>query len=316
MKRKISIVVPLYNEQENVEKLVSEISHISTLCSNFNFEIVAVNDGSSDETLSVLASTHIEKISLKVIDLSRNFGKEAALSAGIFHADGDAVIPLDADMQDPPSLIPEMIALWERGYEVVVAKRSDRSEDTYIKRTTAEIFYKFINKLSETEIPKNVGDFRLMDKKVVEVLKSLPESRRFMKGIFAWVGFNTVVIEYTRVKRHAGKTKFSWIKLIGLSIEAVTSFSIVPLRVWSLIGLVTSIGAFSYGGFIFFKALVYGRDVPGYASLACIMLFSSGVQMIGLGIMGEYLGRTYFESKRRPPFIVRSLEQRDPTNAQ
>lgn len=302
----ISIVIPFYNEEENIEATLAEISrHIDT--NNYLWEIVAINDGSSDSTLERLNRSVPEKFELVIVDLSRNFGKEAALSAGIEQARGNAIIPLDADLQDPPEVISQMLERWEEGYDVVLAKRVDRSSDGLLKRTTAGAFYSVINKLSDVKIPNNVGDFRLMDRKVIDVLKALPEHRRFMKGLFAWAGFRTTSVDYTRPERTLGSTKFSGWKLWNLALEGITSFSIVPLKIWTYIGFIVALCSFIYGGVIVVRTLVSGIEVPGYASLASILLFMSGLQMIGMGILGEYVGRSYLESKRRPAFIIRSV---------
>lgn len=305
-KRLISLVIPFYNEEDNVEATLSEISrHIDA--QNYLWEVVAINDGSSDSTLERLNESTSNNFELVIVDLSRNFGKEAALSAGIEQARGDAVIPLDADLQDPPVLIPQLLDKWESGFDVVLAKRADRDSDSWLKRVSAGAFYTVINRLSDVEIPHNVGDFRLMDRRVVDALKSLPEHRRFMKGLFAWAGFRTTSVDYTRPVRSLGNTKFSGWKLWNLALEGITSFSIVPLRVWTYIGFMVALCSFVYGGVIVVRTLVFGIDVPGYASLVSILLFMSGLQMTGMGILGEYVGRTYLESKRRPAFLIRSV---------
>ncbi|MEP9318843.1 glycosyltransferase family 2 protein [Pseudomonas sp. LABIM340] len=308
-KRKISLVIPFYNEEEGIRNTFHEIEkHIGD--SRYEWEIIAINDGSSDKTLEVLGDIAPSGYTISVVDLSRNFGKEAALSAGLCQATGDAIIPLDADLQDPPSLISDMIQKWEEGYDVVLAKRLDRTSDSVLKRYTAAAFYSVINKMSEVAIPENVGDFRLMDRRVVNVITSLPETRRFMKGLFAWAGFRTTTVEYVRPARAAGDTKFSGWKLWNLALEGVTSFSTIPLKIWSYIGFLVAIGAFGYGALIVIRTLIFGIDIPGYASLISILLFVSGLQMVGLGILGEYVGRIYMESKNRPPFIVRSVKSR------
>lgn len=308
-KKLVSIIIPFYNEEDNVVATLEEIGR----CVNhdlYDWEVIAVNDGSSDATLAVLEASRPNNVSLVIVDLSRNFGKEAALSAGLEQARGAAVIPLDADLQDPPELLAEMLALWENGYDVVLAKRIDRSSDGALKRVTARAFYKVINRLSDVEIPNDVGDFRLMDRRVVNVLRSLPETRRFMKGLFAWAGFRTTTVNYTRPERTLGTTKFSGWKLWNLALEGITSFSIAPLKIWTYVGFGVALLSFLYGGFIVVKTMIFGADVPGYASLASMMLFMSGLQMMGLGVLGEYVGRTYLESKNRPPYIIRSVRTR------
>jgi glycosyltransferase involved in cell wall biosynthesis len=276
-----------------------------------SFEFVCVNDGSGDATLDVLLSFARRDSRIKILDLSRNFGKEAALTAAIDHASGDAVIPIDADLQDPPELIPEMVAKWREGYEVVAAKRVDRSSDSFIKRFTAQLFYRFHNKISRPTIPENVGDFRLMDRRVVDALKTLHEYHRFMKGLFAWVGFKTCTLEYTRHSRTAGKSKFNGWRLWKFALEGITSFSTLPLTIWLYLGSLISLCAFCYGTFIFLRTLIFGVELPGYASSICLILLFGGLQLLGIGILGEYIGRTYIESKQRPVYIVRSTFQKN-----
>lgn len=271
------------------------------------FEIICVNDGSRDATLERLLDYRRDDGRIRVVDLSRNFGKEAALTCGIDHARGQAVIPIDADLQDPPELIVDMVKLWRRGYDVVLAQRVDRKSDHPFKRWTAEWFYRMHNALSDLPIPPNVGDFRLMDRRAVEALKLLPERHRFMKGLFAWVGFRQTVIPYVREPRQGGYSKFSPWRLWNFALEGITSFSTVPLRVWSYVGLLVALLAFAFGAIIVGRVLLLGRDLPGYASLITVMLFLGGIQLIGLGILGEYLGRIYSEAKHRPIYIEREL---------
>jgi glycosyltransferase involved in cell wall biosynthesis len=227
------------------------------------------------------------------------------LSAGIYEANGDCVIPIDADLQDPPTMITQMLAEWQRGAEVVLAKRTDRSSDSFAKRTSALLFYRIHNALSSLKIPENVGDFRLMDRIVVDALKQLPERQRFMKGLFAWLGFRTVTIEYAREVRVTGKSKFSGWTLWNFAIEGVTSFSLVPLKVWTYIGAMGSLFALCYASFITIRTIIFGIDVPGYASLLVVMLFFGSLQLMSLGVIGEYIGRIYFESKQRPLYLIR-----------
>lgn len=299
----ISIVCPFYNEEDMVDLFMDEIFLVLNATGR-SFEIVCVNDGSSDNTLEKLIKAKKMRKNIRIINLSRNFGKEAALTAGLDYAKGEAIIPIDADLQDPPELIKEFIAYWDKGYDVVLAKRTDRSSDNIDKRITAKLFYKIHNKISHTKIPENAGDYRLITGKVVKAIQELPENQRFMKGIFAWVGFKTVVVEYKRNKRKAGKTSFNYWKLWNFAIDGITSFSTVPLRIWLYLGTFISMAAFFYGSFIILRTLIYGVDVPGYASLLTAILFLGGVQMIGIGVIGEYIGRMYMESKRRPAYII------------
>ena len=303
----ISIVTPFFNEGVGVLHFYQTLTHSLDNLPDFDFEIICIDDGSKDETLSHLIDSSKKDPRIIVLELSRNFGKEAAMSAGIDEAKGACVIPIDADLQDPPSLISIMLKEWQKGAEVVLAKRIDRSTDSFMKRKTAEIFYRLHNALSSLKIPENVGDFRLMDRVVVDALKKLPERQRFMKGLFAWVGFNTVTIEYIREARFAGSSKFSSWKLWNFAIEGVTSFSLVPLKVWTYIGFLGSLFATSYATFIIIRTWIFGIDLPGYASLLVVMLFFGSLQLMSLGIIGEYIGRIYFESKQRPLYIIKKL---------
>ena len=302
----LSLVVPMYNEEKGIEAFFGRVIPILDSVTN-SYEIVCVNDGSSDRTLDLLLQARERNPRIKALDLSRNFGKEAALSAGLDYARGNAVIPIDADLQDPPEVIPEFVAAWRDGYEVVLGRRADRSSDSLAKRLTAALYYNVHNLVSEVPVPENVGDFRLMDRKVVEAIKLLPERRRFMKGLFAWLGFKAKTIVYRRDIRSAGKSKFSGWRLWNLAIEGITSFSTVPLRIWTYLGLVIASLAFVYGLFIIIQTLIYGISVPGYASLITIVLFLGGIQLLGLGVIGEYLGRVYTESKQRPIYVVRKV---------
>ena len=299
----ISIIAPCYNEEETIEPFLRRIEEILAQI-NESYQKVFKNDGSKDNTLNVLLNAKRNFKNIRIINFSRNFGKEAALTAGLDKARGEAVIPIDVDLQDPPELIKELVAKWREGYEVVLAKRADRTSDSFAKRVSADLFYKLNGKISNVDIPNNVGDFRLMSKRVVEALKQLPENQRFMKGLFAWVGFKTTVIEYVREKREAGQSSFNGWKLWNFALDGITSFSTLPLRIWLYIGALVSFLSFLYGSFIILKTLIFGVDLPGYASLAVIMLFLGGIQLIGIGILGEYIGRIYSESKRRPSYII------------
>ena len=302
----ISIVVPFFNEGGAIDHFYSGMSPILSINIGCNFEVICVDDGSTDSTLSELIELTKKDTRFHILEFSRNFGKEAALSAGIDFANGDAVIPIDADLQDPPELIIKMVQLWKDGAEVVLAKRVDRSTDSFMKRKTASLFYKLHNKLSTSmRIPENVGDFRLMDRVVVDALKQLPERQRFMKGLFAWVGFKSVTVEYSRSSRSAGETKFSGWRLWNFALEGITSFSLVPLKIWTYFGLFGAFLAFLYASFIIVRTLIFGIVLPGYASLLVVVLFFGSLQLISIGILGEYIGRIYFETKNRPLYIVR-----------
>lgn len=306
MQRSVSLACPFYNEGGSVPLFFARVVPVLESL-GLPFEIVCVNDGSSDTTLEELLRAQTADSRIVVVDLSRNFGKEAALTAAIDHARGDAVIPIDADLQDPPELIPELVSKWREGYEVVVARRVNRDSDGLFKRLTAGWFYRLHNSIAEIDVPANVGDFRLMDRRVVENLKTLPERRRYMKGLFAWVGFRTAMVEYARDYRAAGTTKFSGWRLWNLALEGITSFSTVPLRLWTYIGCAVALLSFLYGSFIVLRTLILGIDVPGYASLLSVVLFLGGIQLIGIGVLGEYIGRIYSETKQRPVYVVRDV---------
>jgi glycosyltransferase involved in cell wall biosynthesis len=301
----VSLVVPMYNEAPALDALFARLMHVlEPLQARYRFEVVCVNDGSRDATLEALIRKSRELPVLRVVDLSRNFGKESALSAGIGEARGAAVIPLDADLQDPPELIVQMLEKWEAGAEVVLAHRVNRDTDGFLGGSPRSISTGCTTRW--THHPENVGDFRLMDRRVVDVLLSLPESRRFMKGLFAWVGFRTESVGYERRERSAGSTKFSGWKLWNLALEGITSFSTVPLRAWTYFGGAVALLALVYGLLLVTRTLLFGADLPGYASLMTAVLFLGGVQLIGIGVLGEYVGRIYVESKRRPAFVVRA----------
>lgn len=309
----LSLVVPFYNEGEALHAFFGRVVPILESIVGTRFEIVCVNDGSADDTLVKLVAVARRDARVRVIDLTRNFGKEAALTAGIDEAMGDAVIPIDADLQDPPELIPTLVQRWRQGAEVVLAQRASRTTDSFLKRATAAAYYRVHNCLSDLKIPENVGDFRLMDRSVVNALKQLPERHRFMKGLFAWVGFNTVIVQYERERRSAGESKFSGWRLWNLALEGITSFSSVPLRSWTYLGTFIAMLAFFYGMYIVIRTLALGVDVPGYASVLSLLLFFGGVQLIGLGVVGEYIGRIYDESKGRPIYLVkRRYQERRP----
>nr|WP_295739912.1 glycosyltransferase family 2 protein [uncultured Acidocella sp.] len=301
----ISLVVPCYNESEAIAPFAATIIPLLEAIPETQWEIICVDDGSKDDTLAQLIALSQRDPRFKLLELSRNFGKEAAMTAGLDAARGDAVIPFDADMQDPPELIPEMLAAWREGAEMVLARRVDRSTDSAMKRQTALAFYKLHNALSHTKIPENVGDFRLMDRVVVEALKTLPERQRFMKGLFAWVGFRTVTIDYVRRPRSAGQSKFSGFKLWNFALEGFTSFSTAPLKIWTYLGIAGALLALLYGVLILLRTLLLGNPVPGYASLFVAVTFFGSVQLISIGLLGEYIGRIYMEAKQRPTYIVR-----------
>jgi glycosyltransferase involved in cell wall biosynthesis len=303
----VSIVVPCFNEADGIDQFRTTLLPVLEAIPDINWEIICVDDGSTDATLPALIAIAADDGRFKVVELSRNFGKEAAMTAGLDAAKGDAVVPIDADLQDPPELIGQMIAAWRAGAEVVLARRSDRSSDGMMKRKTASWFYALHNRMSKTQIPENVGDFRLLDRVVVEALKTLPERQRFMKGLFAWVGFRTVTIDYARAPRAAGATKFSGLALWNFALEGLTSFSTAPLKIWTYIGAGGALLTFLYILFIVIYTIVHGTGVPGYASLLVVVLFLGSLQLMSIGLLGEYIGRIYLETKQRPTYIVRQI---------
>lgn len=304
---KLSLVVPVYNEEEAVNVFIDKVTVLLKTRPNIKPEFIFINDGSTDNTLECLLKFNNKGLPIRIIDFSRNFGKEAALSAGLKTARGEVIIPIDVDLQDPPELIFTMLEEWQKGYEVVLAKRIDRHLDSWGKRVSSNCFYRFYNRIADQKIPENVGDFRLMDRSVVNALNQLPESIRFMKGLFAWVGFRTTTIEYIRPERVIGKTKFSGWKLWNFALEGVTSFSTEPLRIWTYVGVFVSTLSFLFAIMVFFRVFIYGIDVPGYASIIVAVTFLGGLQLIGIGIIGEYLGRAYIESKQRPVYLIRNI---------
>ncbi|MBO1580232.1 glycosyltransferase family 2 protein [Bacillus sp. XF8] len=302
--KKITILVPAYNEQEVLDQLYNRLNKVMNSIPNYEFEILFVNDGSRDNTVQIIKSLRAFDERISYVDLSRNFGKETAMIAGLDYAQGDAVIILDADLQDPPELIPEMIKYWEEGYDDVFARRRSRSGETWFKKWTANTFYKILQKTTKIQIQKNTGDFRLLDRRCVEALKQLRETQRYTKGMFSWIGYQKKEILFDRDPRAAGETKWNYLKLFDLAIEGITSFTTAPLRISAFFGCVISVFAFIYMIWIITKTLVFGESVQGYPSLMTAILFLGGIQLISLGIIGEYLGRIFNETKKRPLYFV------------
>jgi len=303
--KRLSLVVPMHDEAQVLGQFFERIE-AATAGLGVAVEIICVDDGSRDETLSGLVQKAARDARVKVIALARNFGKEAALTAGIEAASGDMVVPIDADLQDPPELIADFLTRWEEGYDVVYGARADRSSDTAMKRTTARLFYRIFNGVADLEIPVSAGDFRLMDREVVEALKRLPERNRFMKGLFAWVGFRQIGVPYVRPERAAGTSTMGYLRLWRFAIDGITSFSTAPLRVWSVIGFVAALVAVVAAVALIVRVLIVGREVPGYASLMVVVLFGFAIQMMAFGVLGEYVGRLYQEAKGRPIYVVRA----------
>ena len=305
MTQLLTLAVPFYNEAATIQAFADAILPVLDSVPDTQWEIVCVDDGSSDGTLLKLVALAQVDPRFRVLEFSRNFGKEAALTAAIDAAKGAAVVPIDADLQDPPELIAQMVQAWRNGAEVVLARRSDRSSDGMMKRQTAAWFYKLHNRLSKTKIPENVGDFRLMDRIVVDALKQLPERQRFMKGLFAWVGFRTVTIDYARAPRTAGETKFSGFALWNFALEGLTGFSTAPLKIWTYLGALCALGTLLYAIYLITVTVLFGNKVPGYTSLFVAITFFGSVQLISVGLLGEYIGRIYVETKQRPAYLIR-----------
>ena len=299
----LSVVVPMYNEADSCGVFFSAIVPVLEACVG-SYEIICVDDGSADATLEALRRHRAANPAIKIVGLSRNFGKEAAMTAGIDLARGRAVVPIDADLQDPPELLKQMVAAWKGGAQVVLARRSDRKTDGPVKRLTSNLFYVIFGRMARPAIPKDVGDFRLMDRIVVDALKRLPERSRFMKGLFAWVGYRQITLDYVRAPRAAGKTKFNYWKLWNFALDGLVSFSTMPLKVWSYFGIIVSLLAGFYMSFLIIRTILTGVDTPGYASLMTVILFFNGLILISLGALGEYIGRIFTEVKQRPIYLL------------
>lgn len=304
----LSIIVPVKDEEDAIAPFVARVGAVLDALDDpaaKAWEILFVDDGSSDATLAAIIIANQADSRIRAISFSRNFGKEPALSAGLDFARGAAVIPIDVDLQDPPEVIGDMIKAWRAGHEVVYGVRRNRASDSLPKRLTADLYYRAHNRLSHDKIPEHAGDFRLLDRKVVDVIKAMPERNRFMKGLFAWSGFKQTAVEYNRVERNVGTTKFRYWKLWTLALDGITSASTAPLRIWSYIGVIVALLSFLYALYIIIVTIITGIDAPGYASLMTAVLFFGGLQLISLGVLGEYVGRILVETKQRPIYIVR-----------
>ncbi|CAH7013609.1 Polymyxin resistance protein ArnC, glycosyl transferase [Vibrio chagasii] len=302
----LSIIVPFYNEQEVLEEFHSRLAKVLDSLP-ITSEIVYVDDGSKDNSLDVVSSFTSINSSISVIGLSRNFGKESAMSAGLEHCRGQAVILLDADLQDPPELIPQMIAKWREGYDVVNMQRRQRDGETWFKKFSAASFYKVMNAAAKIDVPENVGDFRLLSREVVDHINQLPERNRYMKGIYSWPGFRQATIQFNRDARFCGETKWNYLKLIGLAMDGITSFSIRPLRIATAVGGLVALSAFIYGMVIVFKTMMFGEPITGYPSMMVVQLALGGIQLLSIGLMGEYIGRIFIETKNRPLYLIQSV---------
>ncbi|WP_019228903.1 glycosyltransferase family 2 protein [Sedimentibacter sp. B4] len=302
--KKISLLIPVYNEEETLYSLFNEVSIVIKNLLTYDFEILFVDDGSADKSLSIIKELHRKDSRVNYISFSRNFGKETAMIAGFDYVSGDAVIVMDADLQDPPNLIPDMIKYWEEGYDDVYAKRRTREGETWLKRYTSHAFYKILQKLTQIPIQEDTGDFRLLDRSAIESLKMMREKQRYTKGMFSWIGFSKKEILFDRRPRQAGSTKWNYMKLFNLALEGVTSFTTFPLRIASIIGIIVSIFSIIYMLIILIKSLIWKDPVQGYPSMMVTILFLGGVQLVSLGIIGEYVGRIFNETKHRPLYII------------
>jgi glycosyltransferase involved in cell wall biosynthesis len=302
----LSIIIPAYNEEEVLGEFYRRIIDVLSKI-DLPYELVFVNDGSKDRTLHLLEGLSQQDEHVVIIDLSRNFGKEIAVSAGIDFCRGDAVVIIDADLQDPPELIPELIEKWRLGYDNVYAQRISREGESKLKKLTAYLFYRSIRGMTHIDIPADTGDFRLLSRRAIDALKQLPERNRFMKGLYAWIGYSAIAVEYHRDSRYAGKTKWNYWKLWNFALEGITSFTEVPLKLASYVGGLMAFSAFCYGTYIIIKTVILGNDVPGYPSLIVTILFLGGIQLIFIGVLGEYLGRAFAEIKQRPLYFVNKI---------
>jgi glycosyltransferase involved in cell wall biosynthesis len=313
-KKTISILVPAYNESESLHYLYKRLCSLSEKLDNYNFEFFFVNDGSHDNTLEIIKKYAKDDARIAYINLSRNFGKEIAMIAGIDHVSGDALVIMDADLQDPPELIPKMVRYWEDGYDDVYAKRRSRAGETFIKKKTSELFYKILQKSTNITIQTDTGDFRLLDKRCILALRQFRESERYTKGMFSWIGYKKKEVLYDRDPRIAGKTKWNYAKLINLAIDGITSFTTAPLRISTIIGSVISFLAFIYLLFLVFRTIFFGSNLAGYPSMMAVILFLGGFQLLSIGIIGEYIGRIFNETKNRPLYFMEELHESKRTN--
>ncbi len=303
--KKITLLIPAYNEELSLPSLYKELVGLMDNQPNYEWEVLFVNDGSKDKTLECIKELRVSDKRINYVDLSRNFGKERAMLAGFDYATGDATVIMDADLQDPPSLIPEMIKYWEEGYDDVYALRKDRGKESWLRKKLSLAFYDILQRSTRIEVLPNVGDFRLLDRSCIEALKKLRESERYTKGMFCWIGFRKKEIKFDRGNRTAGNSSWNFFSLFGLAIEGITSFTTVPLRFATIMGVIVSLTSFIYIMYIVLKVFLWGEPVQGYPSMMCVILFLGGVQLLSLGIIGEYLSRVFSESKNRPTYIAR-----------
>lgn len=310
MKKLVSILVPCFNEEASLPRLYDEVKKIMDLLTNYEWELFFVNDGSIDHTLSVISDIYVKDPRISYLDLARNFGKEKAMLAGFDYIKGDCAIILDADLQDPPSLIPDMLSYWEEGYHDVYAKRNNRGKESWLRNKLSLLFYYILDKSTRYEVLKNVGDFRLLDRKCIDALKQLRENERYTKGLFCWIGFKKKEIIFDRGDRVAGQSNWGYKALFNLAVEGITSFTTAPLRIATLIGLLVAVWALCYMAWIILKVLVWGDPVAGYPTIMTVMLFLGAIQLIAIGILGEYVARIFNETKNRPTYIINEYKER------
>lgn len=308
-RKKISLLIPAYNEQEVLRHLYERLNKLAGQTPDYDFEFLFVNDGSRDKTLDIIKGYAENDHRIAYVNLSRNFGKETAMLAGIDHVTGDATVIIDADLQDPPELIPQMIALWEEGYDDVYAKRRSRAGESWFKKVTSETFYKLLQKSTSIPIQRDTGDFRLLSRRCIEALRQFRESQRYTKGMFSWIGYKKKEIIYDRDARAAGVTKWNYFKLVNFAIDGITSFTTAPLRISSVLGILISFASFIYILFLVIRTTFYGSDLAGYPSMMAVILFLGGIQLLSLGVIGEYIGRIFNETKSRPLYFIEEYHQ-------
>lgn len=310
MKKLVSILVPCFNEEASLPRLYDEVKKIMDLLTNYEWELFFVNDGSSDHTLSIISDIYAKDPRISYLDLARNFGKEKAMLAGFDYIKGDCTIILDADLQDPPSLIPDMLSYWEEGYHDVYAKRNNRGKESWLRNKLSLLFYYILDKSTRYEVLQNVGDFRLLDRKCIEALKQLRENERYTKGLFCWIGFKKKEIIFDRGDRVAGQSNWGYKALFNLAVEGITSFTTAPLRIATLIGILVAVWALCYMAWIILKVLVWGDPVAGYPTIMTVMLFLGAIQLIAIGILGEYVARIFNETKNRPTYLINEYKEK------
>ena len=308
-RKKISLLIPAYNEQEVLRHLYERLNKLAGQTPHYDFEFLFVNDGSRDKTLEIIKGFAEADHRIAYVNLSRNFGKETAMLAGLDHVTGDATVIIDADLQDPPELIPQMITFWEEGYDDIYAKRRSRAGESWFKKITSEVFYKILQKSTDIPIQRDTGDFRLLSRRCVEALRQFRESQRYTKGMFSWIGYKKKEMLYDRDPRAAGETKWNYLKLTNFAIDGITSFTTAPLRISSFFGVIISAASFIYILFLVIRTTFYGSDLAGYPSMMAVILFLGGIQLLSLGVIGEYIGRIFNETKNRPLYLVEEYHQ-------